>query len=120
LDEDGQVALGCHVRFCDYNDALSHVWHVLDIQPNSPGERAGLHPVTDYIIGAHGCILHDRDSFYELVEMNIGRTLTLFVFSSVLNNIRKVILTPMRGWGGEGWYVGYIMSLYPATQFSLV
>ncbi|XP_069770973.1 Golgi reassembly-stacking protein 1-like isoform X3 [Narcine bancroftii] len=48
----GQGLLGASVRFCSFEGAHEHVWHVLDVEPNSPAGLAGLQPHTDYIVGA--------------------------------------------------------------------
>ena len=48
----GQGLLGVSIRFCSFEGANEHVWHVLDIEPNSPAQLAGLRPNSDYIIGA--------------------------------------------------------------------
>ncbi|MGH0171481.1 UNVERIFIED_CONTAM: hypothetical protein FKN15_061253, partial [Acipenser sinensis] len=48
----GQGLLGASVRFCSFQGASEHVWHVLDINPNSPASLAGLRAHTDYIVGA--------------------------------------------------------------------
>ena len=45
-------------RFCSFEGANENVWHVLDVQPNSPASLAGLRSDTDYIIGADS-ILHE-------------------------------------------------------------
>lgn len=34
-----------------------HVWHVLNVSPNSPAEEAGLISHSDYIVGAEGGLL---------------------------------------------------------------
>ena len=39
-------------RFCSFEGANENVWHILDVQPNSPAAHAGLRSDTDYIIGA--------------------------------------------------------------------
>ena len=48
----GQGLLGISIRFCSFEGATENVWHVLDVQPNSPAAIAGLHSDTDYIIGS--------------------------------------------------------------------
>ncbi|KAF7245703.1 Golgi reassembly-stacking protein 1 [Varanus komodoensis] len=48
----GQGLLGASVRFCSFQGAKEHVWHVLDVEPASPAALAGLKPHTDYIIGS--------------------------------------------------------------------
>ncbi|KAG7252319.1 hypothetical protein CRUP_030728, partial [Coryphaenoides rupestris] len=48
----GQGLLGASVRFCSYQGANENVWHVLDVELNSPAALAGLLPHADYIVGA--------------------------------------------------------------------
>lgn len=48
----GQGVLGVSIRFCSFERANENVWHVLDVQPNSPASLAGLRSNTDYIIGS--------------------------------------------------------------------
>ena len=43
---------GISIRFCSFEGATENVWHVLDVQANSPAAIAGLHSDTDYIIGS--------------------------------------------------------------------
>ena len=45
-------------RFCSFEGANENVWHVLDVQPNSPAQQAGLRTDSDYIIGADS-VLHE-------------------------------------------------------------
>ncbi|KAJ3337371.1 Aspartate aminotransferase, cytoplasmic [Gonapodya sp. JEL0774] len=94
--------IGCSVRWCSYDGADEHIWHVLEIQPNSPAELAGLYPNTDYIIGTPSHPLPHRDDLFHLVESHIDRPLRLFVYNSVTDGTREVMMVPSRGWGGEG------------------
>lgn len=48
----GQGVLGVSIRFCSFERANENVWHVLDVQANSPASLAGLRSNTDYIIGS--------------------------------------------------------------------
>ena len=48
----GQGLLGVSIRFCSFERANENVWHVLDVQENSPAQIAGLQSNVDYIIGA--------------------------------------------------------------------
>merc|ERR1719228_1959691 len=47
----GQGLLGVSIRFCSFEGAAENVWHVLDVNPRSPAEVAGLQSFSDYIIG---------------------------------------------------------------------
>ncbi|KAJ1569971.1 hypothetical protein HK096_007930 [Nowakowskiella sp. JEL0078] len=94
--------LGCSVRFCDYEGAADHVWHVLDIHANSPAEKSGLNAYTDYIIGTPHTILHEKDDLYTLIEKHVGSPLQLFVYNTEWDNVREVLIVPSHGWGGNG------------------
>ncbi|KAL8164860.1 UNVERIFIED_CONTAM: Golgi reassembly-stacking protein 1 [Gekko kuhli] len=60
----GQGLLGASVRFCSFQGANEHVWHVLDVEPASPAALAGLQPHTDYIVGS--------DQILQEVRMDSG------------------------------------------------
>ncbi|KAJ3021852.1 UNVERIFIED_CONTAM: hypothetical protein HDU68_009420 [Siphonaria sp. JEL0065] len=110
LDTDPGLGITC--RSCALDRVGERTWHILDVLPNSPAEHAGLRAVTDYIVGlaagedddmdGKGSVLHERDSLFELVEANIGRSIPLVVYSSVLDSLRVVDLAPRFDWGGSG------------------
>ncbi|XP_068602545.1 Golgi reassembly-stacking protein 2-like [Brachionichthys hirsutus] len=97
----GQGLLGLSIRFCSLEEANDKVWHVLEVEPNSPAALAGLGAHTDYIIGVAAAI-NDSDNFASIVERNEGKELNLNVYSTDSDNCREVVLTPYCGWGGEG------------------
>ncbi|KAI8831175.1 GRASP55/65 PDZ-like domain-containing protein [Chytriomyces cf. hyalinus JEL632] len=101
--------MGITVRMCALRHARERVWRVLNVLSNSPAEDAGLHPSSDYIIGATEADslnslfpLKDRDDLFRLVESRIGSYVSLTVYSSVLQSIRVVVLSPRFDWGGPG------------------
>ncbi|KAJ3126573.1 hypothetical protein HK098_007402 [Nowakowskiella sp. JEL0407] len=94
--------LGCSVRFCDHAQSSSHVWHVLDIHPNSPAALAGLNAHTDYIIATPHTILKEKDDLYNLIEKHVGKALQLFVYNVEWDGVREVLIVPNFGWGGNG------------------
>lgn len=49
---NGQGLLGVSIRFASFENANENVWHILNISPASPAEKAGLISNTDYIVGA--------------------------------------------------------------------
>eukprot|EP00112_Aurelia_sp_Birch-Aquarium-sp1_P026990 Seg994.9 transcript_id=Seg994.9/GoldUCD/mRNA.D3Y31 product="Golgi reassembly-stacking protein 2" protein_id=Seg994.9/GoldUCD/D3Y31 len=97
----GQGLLGVSIRFCSFEGANENVWHVLDVQPNSPADIAGLRSNSDYIIGADS-ILHEAEDFFTLIEGQEGKPLKFYVYNSETDGCREVTITPNTQWGGEG------------------
>ncbi|KAJ3044201.1 Golgi reassembly-stacking protein 2 [Rhizophlyctis rosea] len=113
--EDG--FLGCSVRFCDFQKASENVWHILDVQPNSPAAQAGLRSEYDYVIGSPNASLFDKDDLYNLVVKHIGQTLPLFVYNSEYDAIREVLIFPNNSWGV--WVVRLATVIYIVSAKSL-
>ncbi|GMT29024.1 hypothetical protein PFISCL1PPCAC_20321, partial [Pristionchus fissidentatus] len=97
----GQGLLGVSIRFCSFDGASQHVWHVLTVQPNSPASIAGLQTQVDYILGAES-VLNQADDLIALVQANEGKPLKLYVYNVDSDVVREVSLTPNSAWGGEG------------------
>ncbi|XP_035287390.1 Golgi reassembly-stacking protein 1-like [Anguilla anguilla] len=97
----GQGLLGASVRFCSFQGANENVWHVLDVDPNSPAAIAGLQAHIDFIVGADQ-VLHDSEDFFSLIESYEGKALKLLVYNTETDQCRDVVVTPNGAWGGEG------------------
>uniref|UniRef100_A0A1A7Y5Z4 Golgi reassembly stacking protein 2, 55kDa n=2 Tax=Iconisemion striatum TaxID=60296 RepID=A0A1A7Y5Z4_9TELE len=97
----GQGLLGVSIRFCSFEGANQNVWHVLEIESNSPAALAGLRPYIDYIIGAD-IAMHESEDLFSLVEGHEGKDLKLYVYGTDTDNCREVVITPNSDWGGEG------------------
>ncbi|EPB73635.1 GRASP55/65 family protein [Ancylostoma ceylanicum] len=97
----GQGLLGVSIRFCSFDGASQHVWHVVSVQPNSPASIAGLQSNSDYILGAES-VLNQADDLIALVQANEGKPLKLYVYNVDSDIVREVSLTPNSAWGGEG------------------
>ncbi|XP_029001417.1 Golgi reassembly-stacking protein 2-like [Betta splendens] len=97
----GQGLLGASVRFCSFEGANENVWHVLDVENNSPAALAGLIAHHDYIVGADQ-VLQDSEDFFSLIEINEGKPLKLLVYNTQTDQCREVVVTPNGAWGGEG------------------
>lgn len=52
----GQGLLGISIRFCSFEGVRENVWHVVQVQPSSPAEIAGLQSNIDYILGAESVL----------------------------------------------------------------
>ncbi|XP_028991619.1 Golgi reassembly-stacking protein 2 [Betta splendens] len=97
----GQGLLGVSIRFCSFEGANENVWHVLEVEPNSPAALAGLRANTDYIIGAD-ISMSENDDLCSLIEAHDGKELKLYVYNTDTDNCREVLITPNSDWGGEG------------------
>ncbi|XP_040023610.2 Golgi reassembly-stacking protein 1 isoform X1 [Gasterosteus aculeatus] len=97
----GQGLLGASVRFCSFEGANENVWHVLDVEANSPAALAGLIDHDDFIVGADQ-VLQDSEDFFSLIEANEGKPLKLLVYNTQTDHCREVVVTPNGAWGGEG------------------
>lgn len=97
----GQGLLGVSIRFCSFEGASENVWHILDVNPNSPASLAGFRPYTDYIIGADS-VLHESEDLFTLIEAHEGKPLKLYMYNSETDSCREVSITPNSAWGGEG------------------
>lgn len=97
----GQGLLGASVRFCSFEGANENVWHVLDVEENSPAALAGLIAFDDYIVGADQ-VLQESEDFYSLIEANEGKPIKLLVYNTQTDQCREVVVTPNGAWGGEG------------------
>lgn len=97
----GQGLLGASVRFCSFQGANENVWHVLEVEVNSPASVAGLQAFTDFIVGADQ-VLQDAEDFFSLIEAHEGKPLKLLVYNTETDTCREVLVTPNGAWGGEG------------------
>ncbi|KAJ6660765.1 hypothetical protein lerEdw1_017391, partial [Lerista edwardsae] len=97
----GQGLLGVSIRFCSFDGANENVWHVLEVEPNSPAALAGLRPYSDYIIGAD-TVMNESEDLFSLIETHEGKPLKLYVYNTDTDNCREVVITPNSAWGGEG------------------
>ncbi|XP_052331975.1 Golgi reassembly-stacking protein 1a isoform X4 [Oncorhynchus keta] len=117
----GQGLLGASVRFCSYQGANENVWHVLDVDVNSPAALAGLQAHSDFIVGADQ-VLQDSEDFFSLIEAHEGKPLKLLIYNTETNACREVVVTPNGAWGGEGslgcgigyGYLHRIPSMFPS------
>ncbi|XP_018540294.1 Golgi reassembly-stacking protein 2 [Lates calcarifer] len=97
----GQGLLGVSIRFCSFEGANENVWHVLEVEPNSPAALAGLRAYADYIIGADS-VMNESEDLFSLIETHEGKELKLYVYNTDTDNCREVVITPNCDWGGEG------------------
>ncbi|XP_071112160.1 Golgi reassembly-stacking protein 2-like isoform X1 [Haliotis cracherodii] len=116
----GQGLLGVSIRFCSFEGANENVWHILEVQPNSPADLAGLKSNTDYVIGADS-VLHESEDLFTLIESHEAKPLKLYVYNIDTDSCREVTITPNGAWGGEGSLgcnIGYgYLHRIPKRQF---
>ncbi|XP_001354013.3 Golgi reassembly-stacking protein 2 [Drosophila pseudoobscura] len=78
-------------------------YHVLKVQDNSPGQKAGLEAFFDFIVAIAGTRLdQDNDMLKELLRQNVDKPVRLTVYSSKTQTVRELTLTPSTSWGGQG------------------
>ena len=65
----GQGVLGVSIRFCSFDRANENVWHILDVQPNSPAALSGLRSNSDYIIGSDSLLTEviNKNFFFSFI-----------------------------------------------------
>lgn len=115
-DERCRQELGMSVQWTPLA-AADHVWHVLDVLPNSSAEDAGLISHADYIIGAERGLLETGgesllsrvvSSFKE--DKSDKESIMLYVYNHDFDTVRPVRVVPREGENGQlmlGCGVGY-------------
>ena len=120
-DWGGTGLLGITIRF-DLAHALDkHTLHVLEVYPSSPASEAGLDSYNDYVLGVGDLLFDGPDDFGEIILLNQGRPVRLFVYSALSQSVREVMITPNEHWGGEGCMgagvgSGYLHTLPPRRR----
>ncbi|XP_011608424.2 Golgi reassembly-stacking protein 2 isoform X1 [Takifugu rubripes] len=97
----GQGLIGVSIRFCSFDRANENVWHILEVERDSPAALAGLRAQTDYIIGTD-TLMNESDDLFSTVEEYQGKELKLYVYNTETDNCREVLITPNGDWGGDG------------------
>ena len=127
VPQDG--SLGLSLQWTPLSVA-DHVWHVLNVAPNSPAQKAGLISHSDYIVGAENGMLetggedllgrvvqklvsHHNDLSRAQHEQQLQQDkqeetvhsqaeLELFVYNADYDTLRAVRIRPTTNWGGSG------------------
>lgn len=77
--------------------------HTPQVQEHSPGQRAGLEAFFDFIVAIGNTRLdQDNDTLKQLLKANAEREIAMTVYSSKLQTVREVKITPSAVWGGQG------------------
>lgn len=70
----------------------SEGYHVLRVQENSPGYKAGLEPFFDFIISIENTRLdQDNETLKEILKSNAEKPVKMLVFSSKTCKVREVL-----------------------------
>jgi len=78
-------------------------YHVLRVQENSPGHKAGLEAFFDFIVSIGNMRLNqDNETLKELLKTNVEKPIKMLVYSSKTSKVREVELVPSHQWGGQG------------------
>ncbi|XP_030748981.1 Golgi reassembly-stacking protein 2 [Sitophilus oryzae] len=78
-------------------------FHVLRVQENSPGAKAGLIPFFDFIISINGVRLNKDDgTLKNILKNGVGKSLPVTIYSCKTQNVRSVTVEPSDSWGGQG------------------
>lgn len=78
-------------------------YHVLRVQSNSPGEKAGLEAFFDFIVAVGTTRLNqDNSTLKEILKANIEKPLLMTVYSTKSQIVREVEIVPSNTWGGQG------------------
>lgn len=102
-------------------------YHVLRVQDNSPGHKAGLEAFFDFIVCIGKTRLNqDNDTLKDLLKVNVEKEISMTVYSSktrtvsgvievcamlkwgnvdhhwFLIQVREIFITPSSTWGGQG------------------
>ncbi|CAK8673280.1 unnamed protein product [Clavelina lepadiformis] len=81
----------------------SEGYHVLRVQENSPGFKAGLEPFFDFIVMIGNTRLNkDDDRLKDLLRANVEKPVKMYIYSSKTLKLREVTITPSSMWGGQG------------------
>lgn len=80
------------------------VYHVLEINSNSPAENAGLVEHSDYIIGAQDGLLctGGEDLLGRVINSKYNQELVLYAYNHEYDVVRPVTMIPNDQWGGKG------------------
>jgi len=98
----GHGLLGLVLRYDCYENADEDVIHVLEVHSNSPAQKAGLQPGSDYLLGTAEIAFKGYEHLDYFLDNFDNKTTNLFVFNSQTYRVREIAITPNRNWGGQG------------------
>lgn len=96
-------------------------FNVITVQPQSPGQRAGLMADLDFVMTANGIPLRDmdKDEMQEFIASLEGQEVKLKVYHRERAQLRTVTIYPSRNWPGSG-LLGISVKLAQYTNDSVI
>ncbi len=104
----GRGLLGADLLLEEYSESFSVALRVLNMYVNSPLDKAGLQPFTDFILGTKRQTFRSISDFEAYVKCCNQTPVSLIVYSSTTGTTREVVLVPNKDWGGAGYLGGDI------------
>ena len=98
----GEGMLGITIRFDSYYNVDEDVIHILDVEPGSPADLAGLEADNDYLLGTSEKVFKSIDILHEELQAHINKTMEIYVYNTKTDEVRNVVIMPSDEWGGEG------------------
>mmetsp|Transcript_16823 Transcript_16823/g.28537 ORF Transcript_16823/g.28537 Transcript_16823/m.28537 type:complete len:302 (-) Transcript_16823:1123-2028(-) len=98
----GEGMLGVTIRFDTFKDAEEQMLHVLEVEPNSPAELAGLQPFKDYLLGTAEKAFVDAEVLSVELLDHLEKPVEFYVYNTDTDEVRVVVLMPSEDWGGDG------------------
>ncbi|XP_003740762.1 Golgi reassembly-stacking protein 2 [Galendromus occidentalis] len=78
-------------------------YHVLRVQDNSPGQKAGLEAFFDFICAVGPTRLdQDNGTLKDILKSSVEKPLRMSVYSSKTQRVRDIEIIPSTLWGGQG------------------
>lgn len=95
-DWGGDGLLGCSIRYQQVSKSIDFVWHILDVEQNSPSQIIGLESFTDFIVGCQRNLFETPDDFDNFLRDTLRNheSLLMMVYSTKSESFREVLLTP--------------------------
>lgn len=79
-------------------------YHVLRVQDDSPGQKAGLEAFFDFIVSiGNNRLDQDNHLLKDLLKANVDKEVTITVYSSKTQSVRHTVIVPSMTWGGQGF-----------------
>jgi hypothetical protein len=101
-DWPGEGLLGVTIRFDSFVGAEDHLCHVVDVDPESPADLAGLVAESDFLLGTLEKVFITPEVLYEEIRANVNAPIDMYVYNSERDEVRVAVVMPSNDWGGEG------------------